>query len=60
MGVIADGMERVPITWAGAGLMAWLLLGLSSRVAVMLGAIRIVSGPTVTFGCPLRPRREKV
>jgi NhaP-type Na+/H+ or K+/H+ antiporter len=37
----------VPITWAGAGLFAGLLLGLSSRAAVMLGAILIVSGPTV-------------
>jgi NhaP-type Na+/H+ or K+/H+ antiporter len=37
----------VTITWAGAGLLAWLLLGLSSRAAVMLGAILIVSGPTV-------------
>jgi NhaP-type Na+/H+ or K+/H+ antiporter len=37
----------VPITWAGAGLLAWWLLGLSSRAAVMLGAILIVSGPTV-------------
>ena len=37
----------VPITWAGAGLLAWLLLELSSSAAVMLGAILIVSGPTV-------------
>ena len=37
----------VPLTWAGAGLWAWLLLDLSSRAAVMLGAILIVSGPTV-------------
>ena len=37
----------VPITWAGAGLLAWLLLGLSSQAALMLGAILIVSGPTV-------------
>ena len=37
----------VPITWAGAGLLGWLLLGLSSGAAVMLGAILIVSGPTV-------------
>jgi NhaP-type Na+/H+ or K+/H+ antiporter len=37
----------VPMTWAGAGLLAWLLLGLSSRAAWMLGAILIVSGPTV-------------
>ena len=37
----------VPITWAGAGVFAWLLLGLSSKAAIMLGAILIVSGPTV-------------
>jgi NhaP-type Na+/H+ or K+/H+ antiporter len=37
----------VPITWAGAGLLAWWLFGFSSRAAVMLGAILIVSGPTV-------------
>jgi NhaP-type Na+/H+ or K+/H+ antiporter len=37
----------VPITWMGAGLLAGLLLGLSSQAAVMLGAIVIVSGPTV-------------
>jgi NhaP-type Na+/H+ or K+/H+ antiporter len=37
----------IPLTWAGAGLFAGLLLGLSSKAAVMLGAILIVSGPTV-------------
>ncbi|MGP0111190.1 MAG: cation:proton antiporter [Acidimicrobiales bacterium] len=37
----------IPVTWAGAGFFAWLLLGLSWRTAVMLGAILIVSGPTV-------------
>ena len=37
----------IPITWAGAGLLAGLLLGLSSQAAIMLGAILIVSGPTV-------------
>ncbi len=36
-----------PITWAGATLLAWWLLGLSSHAALMLGAILIVSGPTV-------------
>ena len=35
------------VTWAGAGLLGWLLLGLSGWAAVMLGAILIVSGPTV-------------
>jgi NhaP-type Na+/H+ or K+/H+ antiporter len=37
----------LPITWVGAGLLSWSLLGLSSRAALMLGAILIVSGPTV-------------
>jgi NhaP-type Na+/H+ or K+/H+ antiporter len=37
----------IPITWAGAGFFAWLLLGISGKTAVMLGAILIVSGPTV-------------
>jgi NhaP-type Na+/H+ or K+/H+ antiporter len=37
----------LPITWVGAGLLSWLLLSLSSRAALMLGAILIVSGPTV-------------
>lgn len=37
----------IPITGAGAGLLAYGLLGLSSQAAVMLGAILIVSGPTV-------------
>jgi NhaP-type Na+/H+ or K+/H+ antiporter len=37
----------IPITWAGAALSAGLLLGMSVQTAVMLGAILIVSGPTV-------------
>ncbi len=37
----------VPITWAGAGAFGGLLLGLSLPASVMLGAILIVSGPTV-------------
>jgi NhaP-type Na+/H+ or K+/H+ antiporter len=37
----------VAITWFGAAAFAWLLLGLSSKAAIMLGAILIVSGPTV-------------
>lgn len=37
----------IPITWAGATLLAWPLLGLSGQAALMLGAIVIVSGPTV-------------
>jgi NhaP-type Na+/H+ or K+/H+ antiporter len=50
----------IPLTWAGAGLFAALFLGLSTKVAVMLGAILIVSGPTVVT--PIldlaRPRRN--
>src|SRR5262249_17491547 len=49
-----------PVTWAGAGLFAALLLGLSTKIAIMLGAILIVSGPTVVT--PIldlaRPRRN--
>jgi NhaP-type Na+/H+ or K+/H+ antiporter len=37
----------IPMTWAGAGFFGGLLLGLSSKAATMLGAILIVSGPTV-------------
>ena len=37
----------VPITWAAASLLSWPLLSLSGQAAVMLGAIVIVSGPTV-------------
>jgi len=37
----------VPITWAGAGAFGGVLLGLSFQAAIMLGAILIVSGPTV-------------
>jgi NhaP-type Na+/H+ or K+/H+ antiporter len=37
----------IPMTWAGAGFFGWLLLGLSWKTAVMLGAFLIVSGPTV-------------
>jgi NhaP-type Na+/H+ or K+/H+ antiporter len=37
----------IPITWAGAGVLAGLLIGLSTQTAIMLGAILIVSGPTV-------------
>jgi NhaP-type Na+/H+ or K+/H+ antiporter len=50
----------VPLTGAGAGLFASLLLGLSPKAAAMLGAILIVSGPTVL--APIldqaRPRRH--
>ncbi len=37
----------VPITWIGAALFSALFLGLSVEAAAMLGAILIVSGPTV-------------
>ena len=52
----------IPITWAGAAAFAALLLGLPSKAALMLGAILIVSGPTVV--APLlsaaRPGRKLV
>jgi NhaP-type Na+/H+ or K+/H+ antiporter len=41
----------IPMTWAGAAFFGWLLLGLSWKTAVMLGAILIVSGPTVVTLC---------
>lgn len=37
----------IPITWAGATLLAGPLLGIPGDAALMLGAILIVSGPTV-------------
>jgi NhaP-type Na+/H+ or K+/H+ antiporter len=37
----------VPITWGFAGVFAGLFLGLSTEAAVMIGAILVVSGPTV-------------
>ena len=37
----------IPITFAGAAFLAWLSLGISRSAAIMLGAIVIVSGPTV-------------
>jgi NhaP-type Na+/H+ or K+/H+ antiporter len=37
----------VPITWAFATISAALLLGMSKQSAIMLGAILVVSGPTV-------------
>jgi NhaP-type Na+/H+ or K+/H+ antiporter len=40
-------VEGVPLTWLGAGLLAWALLSFSGDAALMLGAILIVSGPTV-------------
>src|SRR5262249_1619673 len=37
----------VPITWAFAGFFAGLLFGMSTKAAIMIGAILVVSGPTV-------------
>lgn len=37
----------IPVTWGAATLFSWLFLGLQPRLAVLLGAILIVSGPTV-------------
>ena len=37
----------VPVTWAFGAVFASLLLGMSGGAAVMLGAILVVSGPTV-------------
>ncbi|MFP4453224.1 MAG: cation:proton antiporter [Desulfobacterales bacterium] len=37
----------VAVTWGISSLLAWLLLGLPVMLAVLLGAILIVSGPTV-------------
>jgi NhaP-type Na+/H+ or K+/H+ antiporter len=37
----------VPVTWAFGAVSAGLLLGMSRDAAVMLGAIMVVSGPTV-------------
>jgi NhaP-type Na+/H+ or K+/H+ antiporter len=44
IGLIGYG---VPITWAFAGFFGGLFLGMPARSAVMLGAILVVSGPTV-------------
>jgi NhaP-type Na+/H+ or K+/H+ antiporter len=39
----------VAITWAGAGLAIWLLLDVPASIAILVGAILIVSGPTVVL-----------
>ena len=39
----------VLITWAGAAVGAGLLLGLDHRIAILLGAILTLSGPTVVI-----------
>src|SRR5262249_2765257 len=40
-------LRGVPVTWAFGALFAGLLLGMSTQAALMLGAILVVSGPTV-------------
>jgi NhaP-type Na+/H+ or K+/H+ antiporter len=35
------------VTWVGASLAAWLIAGLSGRVAIVFGALLTVTGPTV-------------
>jgi NhaP-type Na+/H+ or K+/H+ antiporter len=45
----------VPVTWAFGATFAGLLLGMSTKAALMLGAILVVSGPTVVgrrHNCP--------
>src|SRR5215475_14009461 len=37
----------VPMTWAFAAVFAGLLFGMSTQAAIMIGAILVVSGPTV-------------
>jgi NhaP-type Na+/H+ or K+/H+ antiporter len=40
-------VRGVPVTWAFGAVFAGLLLGMSAGAALMLGAILVVSGPTV-------------
>lgn len=40
-------LEGVPVTWAFGAVFAILLLGMSTKAALMIGAILVVSGPTV-------------
>jgi NhaP-type Na+/H+ or K+/H+ antiporter len=40
-------IEGVPVTWAFGAVFAVLLLGMSTKAALMIGAILVVSGPTV-------------
>ena len=35
------------VTWIGAGLVAWLVAGLSGRMSIVFGALVTVTGPTV-------------
>jgi NhaP-type Na+/H+ or K+/H+ antiporter len=44
------------ITWLGTSAAAWLILGLEHRLALLLGAVLVVSGPTV-IGPMLRQLR---
>lgn len=37
----------VAVTWLSASLLAWLLLDVSTGLAILIGAILVVSGPTV-------------
>ena len=39
----------VLITWAAAGLAAYLLLGITVPMAILLGSILVISGPTVNM-----------
>jgi NhaP-type Na+/H+ or K+/H+ antiporter len=44
-------IEGVAVTWALGAVFAGLLLGMSSKAALMTGAILVVSGPTVVTPC---------
>lgn len=48
------------VTWVLASLAAWLLLGLDPRLAALLGAILVVTGPTVVMPLlrHIRPSRR--
>ncbi len=37
------------VTWVLSGLAAWLVLGLDGRLAALLGAVLVVTGPTVVM-----------
>lgn len=47
------------VTWLGCGLLAWWLLGVPPEVAALLGAILIVTGPTVVVPILRRVRLSK-
>ncbi len=44
------------ITWAVGALAAWLILGLSMPLAILLGAVLVVTGPTVVIPLLLHVR----